>query len=99
MTKPIVRLADVSKGYGVPNHKTEVLQGVNLTILPGEKASLIGPSGSGKSTLLALIAGLLRPDEGEVEIDSLAMSDLTDRARAKLRALSLIHISEPTRPY
>lgn len=83
---PIFRLDDVSKSYGPQNNRTEVLHGVNLTIVPGEKASLIGPSGSGKSTLLALIAGLLRPDEGAIEIDSVAMSDLHDGARARLRA-------------
>lgn len=83
---PIVRLDDVSKSYGPQNNRTEVLHGVNLTIVPGEKASLIGPSGSGKSTLLALIAGLLRPDEGAIEMDSVAMSDLHDGARARLRA-------------
>jgi putative ABC transport system ATP-binding protein len=85
-TTPIVRLDEVSKSYGLPNKRIEVLKGVNLTILPGEKASLVGPSGSGKSTLLSLIAGLLRPDEGAIEIDAVAMSDLDDRARAQLRA-------------
>ena len=46
----------------------------------------MGPSGSGKSTLLSLIAGLLRPDSGTVEIDGVAISELDDRHRAHLRA-------------
>lgn len=79
-------MEQVSKSYGLPHSRTEVLQGVNLIILPGEKTSLVGPSGSGKSTLLSLIAGLLRPDEGTIEIDAVAISDLDDRARALLRA-------------
>jgi putative ABC transport system ATP-binding protein len=83
---PIVRLDDVSKSYGTAAGADVVLHGVHLTILPGEKASLIGPSGSGKSTLLSLIAGLLRPDGGTIEIDSIATSDLDDRARAQIRA-------------
>lgn len=86
MITPIVRLTDVSKSYGPPNNRTEVLHGVNLTVLAGEKLSLVGPSGSGKSTLLSLIAGLLRPDIGGIEIDAAAMSDLDDRSRARLRA-------------
>lgn len=53
-----------------------MLSRVNLTIQPGEKLSLVGPSGSGKSTLLPLMAGLLRPDGGTVEIDGVATSDL-----------------------
>lgn len=85
-TTPIVRLEQVSKSYGPADNRIEVLQGVNLTIEAGEKASLVGPSGSGKSTLLSLIAGLLRPDQGAIEIDAVRISELDDRARADLRA-------------
>lgn len=65
---------------------TPVLLDVDLVIEPGQKVSLIGPSGSGKSTLLALIAGLLRPDAGEVEIEGVSMAGLDDRGLARLRA-------------
>jgi len=83
---PVVRLAEVSKSYGGPAGTELVLREVDLTIMPGEKASLIGPSGSGKSTLLMLIAGLLRPDSGTVEVEAVDASGLHDRARAQLRA-------------
>lgn len=83
---PVVRLSHVSKAFGEPPSVTSVLKDVDLTILPGQKASLIGPSGSGKSTLLSLIAGLLRPDEGTVEIDGVSMDELDDPGRARLRA-------------
>lgn len=86
MITPIVALHEVSKSYGPSGRRTAVLQGVNLTIAAGEKASLVGPSGSGKSTLLSLIAGLLRPDQGAIEIEAVAVSDLDDRSRAQLRA-------------
>lgn len=76
----------MSKSFGPPENSTPVLSDVHLTISPGEKASLVGPSGSGKSTLLSLIAGLLRPDEGAVEIGGEAMSGLDDQGRARLRA-------------
>ena len=84
-TAPVVRLDRVSKSFGPIDDPTPVLRDIDLTILPGEKVSLIGPSGSGKSTLLSLIAGLLRPDTGTVAIDGMAMSDLGERARARLR--------------
>ncbi len=84
--EPIVRLAGISKSYGPPDRAVPVLHGVDLTMGPGQKASLIGPSGSGKSTLLSLIAGLLRPTEGVVEIDGVPMSGLDDTERARLRA-------------
>ncbi len=83
---PLVQLRDVSKSYTSTTNTAVVLSGVDLTILPGEKASLIGPSGCGKSTLLMLIAGLLRPDHGTIEVDAEATTDLDDRARARVRA-------------
>jgi putative ABC transport system ATP-binding protein len=83
---PVVRLQQVSKSFGPADDPTPVLRGVDLTIRAGEKASLIGPSGSGKSTLLSLIAGLLRPTEGTIEVDGIGMSTLDDRHRAQLRA-------------
>jgi putative ABC transport system ATP-binding protein len=82
----IVRLAGVAKSFPSPNETTPVLWGVNLTIGAGQKASLVGPSGSGKSTLLSLIAGLLRPTDGTIEIDGIDLSGLDDTARARLRA-------------
>jgi ABC-type lipoprotein export system ATPase subunit len=85
-TEPIIQLDHVSKSFGTPDHPTPVLRDVALTIAHGEKASLMGPSGSGKSTLLSLIAGLLRPDEGSVQVDGVAMGGLDDGQRARLRA-------------
>ncbi len=86
MAAPAVRLEGVAKSYESSTGRTVVLEGVDLTIEAGEKVSLVGPSGSGKSTLLSLIAGLLRPDAGMVEIDGVALAGLDDTGRAALRA-------------
>ena len=83
---PLVRLRGVSKAYHSATGSEVVLQHVDLTIEAGEKVSLMGPSGSGKSTLLSLIAGLLRPEAGTVELDGVPLSGLDDRGRAALRS-------------
>jgi NitT/TauT family transport system ATP-binding protein len=57
----------------------EVLRDVDLTVEAGEFVSLLGPSGCGKSTLLKIIAGLLRPTSGEIEVDGLAAQEALRR--------------------
>ena len=86
---PIVRLTGVSKTYHSAAGEALVLDAVDLTIKAGQKASLVGPSGSGKSTLLALIAGLLRPDQGTVEIDGVSLADLDDTGLSLMRSRAI----------
>jgi putative ABC transport system ATP-binding protein len=62
------------------------LRSVTLTIGAGEFAAVVGPSGSGKSTLLAVAGTLERPTSGTVAVSGEAVQDLTDRARAGIRA-------------
>lgn len=71
--KPAVSVVGVSKVFnaGSPN-QVDALVGVDLTIAPGEFVSLIGPSGCGKSTLLRLIANLIEPSTGTVEVNGKA---------------------------
>lgn len=64
-----LKLSHVSKGFGYNGSRTEVLADINLEIERGEFVALVGYSGSGKSTLISMIAGLLRPDSGTVELD------------------------------
>jgi NitT/TauT family transport system ATP-binding protein len=63
-----IELAAVSKRFGTRNGTHHALSGVTLDIRAGELVCLVGPSGCGKSTLLNLIAGLERPDEGQVTV-------------------------------
>jgi nitrate/nitrite transport system ATP-binding protein len=66
---PTLELRGVSKGYGPPERRTEVLADVNLEVARGEFVAIVGRSGAGKTTLISMIAGLLSPDAGTVFVD------------------------------
>jgi ATP-binding cassette subfamily B protein RaxB len=57
-----------------------VLEGINLTIEPGEFVTIMGPSGGGKTTLIKIMLGLLEPTEGEILIDGVPLTPLRWRA-------------------
>lgn len=65
MTAPFLRLSGVTKRHGGQRG----IEGVSLDVNAGESVVVVGPSGSGKTTLLRLIAGLDRPDDGEIWIE------------------------------
>ena len=66
--QPIVEARGLTKTYAVGGRKQVVLDGADLVLRTGQLAVLLGRSGSGKSTLLYLLAGILRPDRGEVHL-------------------------------
>lgn len=61
-----LELVNVSKCFGSGERRVEVLEDINVNIAEGELVAFIGFSGSGKSTLISTMAGLLRPDRGEL---------------------------------
>ena len=65
---PAVRCRDITKEFGANGNRTLVLRGVDLEIHSGGMTFLVGQSGCGKTTLLSVIAGLLDPTNGHVEI-------------------------------
>ncbi|MDT7658448.1 MAG: ATP-binding cassette, subfamily bacterial, partial [Pseudonocardiales bacterium] len=66
------------RGVGLDYGRGKVLDGLDLSIRPGERIALLGHNGAGKSTVLSLIAGLYPPTEGEVRLDGLPLSELPD---------------------
>lgn len=65
--------------------QTEALRGVSMEIGAGEVVALTGPSGSGKSTLLLCLAGILRPESGEIAYDGQRLDLLGEAERTRLR--------------
>ena len=89
MSKSTVVVTDVHREYQQGEFTVKALQGVSLSIEPGEFTVLMGASGSGKTTLLNIIGGLDSPTSGSVQIDgqelaSMAPNDLSDLRLHKL---------------
>ncbi len=71
----MIKIRDLHKSFG-DNH---VLRGVNLDIVDGETITIIGGSGEGKTVLLKTIMGLVRPDEGMVQINGIDIAGLKEK--------------------
>ena len=82
---PILFLHGIDRHYRQGDVTLEILKGVELAVWPGQSVALVAPSGAGKSTLLH-IAGLLeQADAGEVYVDQVATSGLSDAERTRIR--------------
>jgi lipoprotein-releasing system ATP-binding protein len=83
--KPAVFLRAIERRYVQGNATLDILRGAELALWSGQSVALIAPSGAGKSTLLH-IAGLLEhPDAGEVYVNGVATSHLSDAERTAIR--------------
>jgi nitrate/nitrite transport system ATP-binding protein len=69
MESAFLSLKGVSKGFGPQGRRREVLRNIHLSIEKGEFVAIVGYSGAGKTTLISMIAGLVKPDSGEVTLD------------------------------
>jgi putative ABC transport system ATP-binding protein len=86
MTATIVKIRHLAKSYRRGGQIVPVLIDLSFDIAEGEFVALMGPSGSGKSTLLNLIAGIDKPDRGELRVAGLDISMLSEADLADWRA-------------
>jgi len=89
VTDSIVQVRNVSKAYRRDANSVPVLQNITLDVPTGEFVALMGPSGSGKTTLLNLIAGIDRPDTGQVMVAGTDVAQLNESQLAKWRATNI----------
>src|ERR1700687_324304 len=80
-----ISIANVNLSLGTGAARVHILKDISLRVAPGEAIGLIGPSGSGKSTLLMVMAGLERPDSGEVVVNGTPFNALDEDALARFR--------------
>ncbi|HEX8135069.1 MAG TPA: ABC transporter ATP-binding protein [Actinomycetes bacterium] len=83
--QPAVEARGLSRTYRAAGRPVLGLEDVSLRVVRGEVVAVTGPSGSGKSTLLFLLAGLDRPDGGEVRVAGTDWRSLDGAARARFR--------------
>jgi len=77
----LIEARDVVKSFG----QTPALRGASVSAAAGEILAIMGPSGSGKSTLLHCMAGIFKPDSGQVWFDGTRLDELSETKRTELR--------------
>ena len=77
----MIEIKDITKSFG----SLQVLKGIDLSIKKGEIVSIVGPSGAGKTTLLQIIGTLDRPDTGTVYVDSVDVTQLSQKKLSDFR--------------
>ena len=82
----MIKVSQLLKTVPTADGDLTILRGVDLEIVAGTSAAIVGASGSGKSTLLGLLAGMDVASAGEVWLDGVNLSVLDEDARARLRA-------------
>src|SRR5215475_7077453 len=82
---PSIEAVNLRKTYRIGKIEVPALRGVSFSVEKGEFVTVVGPSGSGKSTLFYLLGGLTRADSGQVIIDGVDFTGLSDSARTRMR--------------
>ncbi len=82
----MIAIQNLSKSFNSNAKTIQILRELNLQTSQGQSISIVGKSGSGKSTLLSLMAGLDRPDAGNIVIDQLNLQQMTEQELTQFRA-------------
>ena len=85
MTDSVLEARNVARHFQQGPDTLEVLKAVNVSILAGERLSIVGASGSGKTTLLQVLGGLDKPSQGHVLVDGKDIHALGEKERGELR--------------
>jgi lipoprotein-releasing system ATP-binding protein len=89
MNDAVIHAEELGKTYDEGKLHTPVFDGLSLSVARGETVAIVGASGAGKSTLLHLLGGLDTPTAGEVLVNGVALSKLSENERGRLRNRAL----------
>ncbi len=81
----VMDIREVTKSLPLGREHIAILKGISFQIFQGDFVSIVGPSGSGKSTLLGIIAGLDTPSTGQVLVDGVDITHMSERKLAEVR--------------
>jgi putative ABC transport system ATP-binding protein len=84
-TADVIRIEDLTRIYQMGEVEVRALDGISLSIAPGEFVAVMGPSGSGKSTFMNIVGCLDRPTAGRYSLDGVDVSSLDRDERAEIR--------------
>lgn len=91
MSDPLLVVSSLTKRFG----GFTALDNVSLSILPGERVSLIGPNGSGKSTMVNCISGMFRPEAGSVSFEGRQLNRIASHERIRIGVARTFQIPRP----
>jgi putative ABC transport system ATP-binding protein len=89
MSKFAISVRHVAKDFPVGDDNIRVLHDINIDVNAGELTYLVGESGSGKTTLISIIAGILYPSEGRVQVFDTEIYDLSDNELVRFRLANI----------
>lgn len=85
----MLELKSLKKSYIQGSSNIEIFEDLNFHVQKGERVAIMGKSGSGKSTLLSLISGIIKPNGGEILLDSTSYKDLEESQINDFRATNI----------
>jgi putative ABC transport system ATP-binding protein len=89
VSEAAIKVHGVARDFEAGGQPLRVLHGIDVEVRSGELTYLVGESGSGKTTLISIIAGILYPTEGKVEVFGTDIYSLTDRKLVEFRLATI----------
>jgi len=85
----MLELKSLKKSYHQGAQTIEIFENLNFHVEEGQRVAIMGKSGSGKSTLLSLISGIIKPDNGDISLNSVWYKDLQESELNDFRAMNI----------